>query len=139
MTYIIRLPISRAIWYNSRCTLKPRSLGSVTYDVKIQKLPVRAGEHTLYGELPLPKDKSGLLPTVICCSGFGTSFQCCKKTVGMCLAMSGFAAYCFDFYGGCKGSKSGGTVLEMWILIFTGRLPSMTGRFSLSTATRIKW
>ena len=27
--------------------------------------------------------------------------------------MSGFAAYCFDFYSGCKGSKSGGTMLEM--------------------------
>ena len=37
----------------------------------------------------------------------------------MCLAMSGFAAYCFDFYGGCKGSKSGGTMLEM--SIFTER------------------
>ena len=108
-----------SVWNYRRFTLKPRSLGSVTYDVKIQKLPVRAGEHTLYGELPLPKDKSGLLPTVICCSGFGTSFQCCKKTVGMCLAMSGFAAYCFDFYGGCKGSKSGGTMLEM--SIFTER------------------
>ena len=223
-----------SVWNYRRFTLKPLSLGSATYDVKIQTLPIRAGEHTLYGELLLPKDKSGLLPTVICCSGFGTSFQFCKKTVGMCLAMSGFAAYCFDFYGGCKGSKSGGTMLEMsifteqddlsaviehiktldvvdqenlfllgesqggcvagitapvtgttfrpwcsitrrsaslmtpesgsrqyrkfpkptrystkrsgvftpksyWILIFTGRLPSMTGRFSLSTATRIRW
>ena len=33
----------------------------------------------------------------------------------MCLALSGFAAYCFDFYGGCKGSKSGGAMLEMSI------------------------
>lgn len=28
-------------------------------------------------------------------------------------------AYCFDFYGGCKGSKSGGSMLEM--SIFTER------------------
>ena len=33
--------------------------------------------------------------------------------------MSGLAAYCFDFYGGCKGGKSGGTMLEM--SIFTER------------------
>ena len=108
-----------SVWNYRRLTLKPRSLGPAAYDVKIQKLPVRAGGRTLYGELLLPKGKSGPLPTVICCPGFGTSFQFCKKTVGMCLAMSGFAAYCFDFYGGCKGSKSGGTMLEM--SIFTER------------------
>ena len=102
-----------------RTVLKPRSLGPADYDVTVRKLPVRAGEHTLYGELLLPKGKSGPLPTVICCAGFGTSFRFSKKTVGMCLAMSGFAAYCFDFYGGCNGSKSGGSMLEM--SIFTER------------------
>ena len=104
-----------SVWNYHRFTLKPQPLGPTAYDVKIQKLPVRAGGHTLYGELLLPKSKSGPLPTVICCPGFGTSFQFCKKTIGMCLAMSGFAAYCFDFYGGCKGSKNGGTMLEMSI------------------------
>ena len=108
-----------SVWNYRRFTLKPQPLGSTAYDVKVQKLPVRAGEHTLYGELLLPKGKTGPLPTVICCPGFGTSFQFSKKTVGMCLAMSGFAAYCFDFYGGCKGSKSGGSMLEM--SIFTER------------------
>ena len=108
-----------SVWNYHRLTLKPQSLGPTAYDVKVQTLSVQAGEHTLYGELLLPKGRTGPLPTVICCSGFGTSFQFCKKTVGMCLAMSGFAAYCFDFYGGCKGSKSGGTMLEM--SIFTER------------------
>ena len=107
------------VWNYRRFMLKPQSLGSTAYDAEVQELPVQAGEHALYGELLLPKGKSGPLPTVICCAGFGTSFQFCKKTVGMCLAMSGFAAYCFDFYGGCKGSKSGGTMLEM--SIFTER------------------
>ena len=106
-------------WNYRRITLKPQSLGSTVYDVTVQKLPVRTGGHTLYGELLLPKGKDGPLPTVICCSGFGTSFQFCKKTVGMCLALNGFAAYCFDFYGGCRGSKSGGSMLEM--SIFTER------------------
>ena len=104
-----------SVWNYRRFTLKPQPLGSTAYDVEVQKLLIQAGGHTLYGELLLPKGKSGPLPTVICCSGFGTSFRFCKKTIGMCLAMSGFAAYCFDFYGGCKGGKSGGTMLEMSI------------------------
>ena len=108
-----------SIWNYRRFTLKPQPLGPAAYDVKVQKLPIRAGAHTLCGELLLPEGKSGPLPTVICCPGFGTSFQFCKKTIGMCLALSGFAAYCFDFYGGCKGSKSGGSMLEM--SIFTER------------------
>ena len=108
-----------SVWNCRSSTLKPQSLGPAAYDVEAQKLPIRAGGHTLYGELLLPKGKSGPLPAVICCPGFGTSFRFCKKTIGMCLAMSGFAAYCFDFYGGCKGSKSGGTMLEM--SIFTER------------------
>lgn len=108
-----------SVWNYRRFIMKPQSLGSKVYDVTVQKLPVRSGDHTLYGELLLPKGKVGSLPTVICCPGFGTSFQFCKKTIGMFLAMSGFAAYCFDFYGGCKGSKSGGAMLEM--SIFTER------------------
>ena len=108
-----------SVWNYCRFLLKPQSLGPTAYDVEIQKLPIQAGEHTLYGELLLPKGKSVPLPTVICCPGFDTSFQFCKKTVAMCLVMSGFAAYCFDFYGGCKGSRSGGTMLEM--SIFTER------------------
>ena len=47
-----------SVWNYRRSTLKPQSLGPTTYDVKVQKLPVRAGEHTLYGELLLPKDKT---------------------------------------------------------------------------------
>ena len=108
-----------SVWNYRRFTLKPQSFGSTAYDVEVQKLLIQAGEHTLYGELLLPKGKAGPLPTVICCPGFGTSYQFCQKTIGMCLAMSGFAAFCFDFYGGCKGSKSGGTMQEM--SIFTER------------------
>lgn len=102
-----------------RFAMRPQSLGPAAYDTEVRELPVRADEHTLYGELLLPKGKSGPLPTVVCCPGLDTGFQFCKNTIGMCLAMSGFAAYCFDFYGGCKGSKSGGTMLEM--SVFTER------------------
>ena len=98
-----------SVWNYRRFTLKPQSLGSTAYDVTVQKLPARTSEHTLYGELLLPKGKSGPLPTVICCPGFGTSFQFCKKTIGMCLAMSGFAAYYFDFF---TAHLTGGAAVE---------------------------
>ena len=120
-----------SIWNYRRFTLKPQSLGPAAYDVKVQKLPIRTGAHTLYGELLLPEGKSGPLPTVICCPGFGTGFQFCKKTVGMCLAMSGFAAYCFDFYGGCKGSKSGGTMPEMSIFTERDDLSAVIGHVKM--------
>ena len=68
-----------SIWNYRRFTLKPQSLGPTAYNVEVQKLPIQAGEHTLYGEFLLPKGRAGPLPTVICCPGFGTSFQFCKK------------------------------------------------------------
>ena len=120
-----------SIWNYRRFTLKPQALGPMAYDVEVRKLSVQASGHNLYGELLLPNGKSGPLPTVICCSGFGTSFQFCKKTIGMCLAMSGFAAYCFDFYGGCKGSKSGGTMLEMSIFTERDDLSAVIGHIKM--------
>lgn len=54
-----------SVWNNHRSALKPQSLDSAAYGVDVQKLPVRTGEHTLYGELLLPKGKSGPLPTNI--------------------------------------------------------------------------
>lgn len=106
--------------YNYRRFMpRPRSFGPVSFPVETRKLPIRAGEHTLYGELLRPKGKDGPLPTVICCHGFGSSYKLCKKAMGMCLAKSGYQVYCFDFYGGSRHSRSGGTMLEM--SIFTER------------------
>ena len=106
--------------YNYRRFMpKPRAMGEKKYEVSVRKLPVQAAGHTLYGELLTPKGKSGPLPTVICCHGFGSSYNLCKNTMGLCLAKSGCQVYCFDFYGGSKKSRSGGTMLEM--SIFTER------------------
>ncbi|MGN0998339.1 MAG: alpha/beta hydrolase family protein [Faecousia sp.] len=98
---------------------KPRALAEKSYDVDVRKLPVQAKGHTLYGELLTPKGRTGPLPTVICCHGFGSSYKLCKNTMGLCLAKSGYQVYCFDFYGGSKKSKSGGSMLEM--SVFTER------------------
>lgn len=106
-------------WNYRRFMPKPRQLCDPGYQIEIRKLPVQSGKRTLYGEMLIPKGKAGALPTVICCHGFGSSYKLCRDTVGKCLAMSGFAVYCFDFYGGSRHSKSGGTMLEM--SIFTER------------------
>lgn len=106
--------------YNYRRFMpKARAMGNRTWSVVVQKMPITTPKHILYGELLRPKEKEGPLPTVICCHGFGSSYKLCKNTVGMCLAKSGYQVYCFDFYGGSKRSRSGGTMLEM--SIFTER------------------
>lgn len=98
---------------------KPQALCEPACRVTVQKHPIQSGGHTLYGELMLPKDCSGKLPTVICSHGFNGSYRYFRSSVGMSLAMSGFAVYCFDFYGGSVHGKSGGKMTEM--SVFTER------------------
>ena len=106
--------------YNYRRFMpKTQSFTDKKYAVEVKTIQVQSGEHTLYGELLRPKGVTGPLPTVICCHGFGSSYKLCKSTMGMCFAKSGLQVYCFDFYGGSKISRSGGTMQEM--SIFTER------------------
>ena len=53
-----------SVWTYRRFMMKPQSLGSTAYDAEVRNLPVQADEHTLYGELLLPKGKPGPLPAV---------------------------------------------------------------------------
>lgn len=108
-----------SVWNYRRFMPKPRPLCAPGNEIEIRPMSVQAGEHTLYGELLLPRGRTGPLPTVICCHGFGSSYKLCRDTMGKCFTMSGFAVYCFDFYGGSKKSRSGGSMLEM--SIFTER------------------
>lgn len=98
-----------------RMVPKPMALGDTKYDVSREEVPVPANGHTLYGELLRPKGMDTKLPTVICCHGFNSSYKACKTSVGLSLAKSGYAVYCFDFYGGGPHSKSGGSMTEMSI------------------------
>ena len=98
---------------------KPRAMSEAANKVEVRKLSVESGGHTLYGELMLPKNCSKKLPTIICSHGFNGSYRYYRGSVGMCLAMSGFAVYCFDFYGGSVHGKSGGKMTEM--SVFTER------------------
>lgn len=91
----------------------PVSFGNREYAVEAQPLTAEVNGHSIYGELLLPRGLEGKLPTVICSHGFGSSYQMFKTGAGMSLAKSGFAVYCFDFYGGSVKSKSGGSMTEM--------------------------
>lgn len=102
-----------SVWNYRRYVPKPRAMSETANKVKVQRLEVQSGEHRLYGELMIPKNHSGKLPTVICSHGFNGSYRYFRGSVGMCLAMSGFAVYCFDFYGGSVHGRSGGSMTEM--------------------------
>ncbi len=105
-----------------RFSYTPQALGDKTYKVKTQVLTIPAGSHTITGELLLPEGISGKLPTIIVSHGLGSSGVNAKKLVGMSLAMSGFAVYCFDFFGGSRHSKSGGEMWEMSVFTEKGDL-----------------
>lgn len=81
--------------------------------VEVRKLPIYSAGHTLYGELLLPMDGKEKHPTVVCSHGFNGSYRYFREGVGMMLALSGYAVYCFDFYGGSTFGKSGGKTTEM--------------------------
>lgn len=98
---------------------KPIVLGETKYPVSREVMPVEANGHTFYGELLIPQGATQPLPTVICCHGFGVTYRQCENSIGMSLAQSGFAVYCFDFWGGSEHSRSGGSMTEM--SIFTER------------------
>lgn len=92
---------------------KPHALGEKKYKVNTQVLTIKAGDHTIHGELLLPQGLAGELPTVIVSHGLNSTGSFAKMLVGTSLAMSGFAVYCFDFWGGNLHSKSGGKMWEM--------------------------
>lgn len=108
-----------SIWNYRRFVPRPIAMSETSDEVEVRKLEVQSDGHSLYGELMLPKNHSGKLPTIICSHGFNGSYRYYRDSVGMCLAMSGFAVYCFDFYGGSVHGKSGGSMTEM--SVFTER------------------
>lgn len=105
-----------SLWNYRRFMPKPVPLGDKKYKAATKELCIKTNGKTLYGELLTPEGVKGKLPTVICCHGYGSSYKLCKTLIGKALAMSGYAAYCFDFYGGSKKSKSGGSMMEMSIM-----------------------
>jgi dipeptidyl aminopeptidase/acylaminoacyl peptidase len=96
-----------------KTVLRPVSLGNTKYDVQVKRIDVPSGNRMLYGQLMLPGDGKRKHPTIICSHGFNGSYRYFRDGAGMCLAMSGYAVYCFDFYAGSVHSRSGGDTREM--------------------------
>ena len=87
-------------------------LGDEKYNVSIKQHDIESDGHKLYGELIVPEGLSN--PRLVICShGFNGSYKYFRNYVGLALAKSGYAVYCYDFYGGSKHSRSGGTTMEM--------------------------
>lgn len=106
--------LGAAAWCNyRRFAYQPRALGETSFPVEARELRIPMEDRTIYGRLLLPRGHSGRLPTVICSHGLGSSGKAAEGLVGTSLAMSGFAVYCFDFFGGNPRSKSGGAMWEM--------------------------
>lgn len=118
-----------------RFVYKPEALGERAYKVSARSLSVRTGDHTLCGELLLPQGISGKLPTVIVSHGLNSSGLNAQRLVGRSLAMSGFAVYCFDFYGGSRRSKSVGEMWEMSVFTEKDDLNAVIGHIKTLDST----
>ncbi len=118
---------------------KPEALGDTAYEVEVKRLYLHSGDRLLYGELLLPKGLSGALPTVICSHGINGSYRYFRAYAATSLAMSGFAVYCYDFYGGSDRSRSGGRMTDMTVFTERDDLNAvMDGVLMLDTTDREK-
>lgn len=93
----------------------PGVLGDTKYEYDTEIHEVRYDGKKIYGELLIPK-KEGKLPLVIVSHGFGSNYKATKEMVGKALAMSGVAAYCYDFCGGNPKPASSLTMLDMSVM-----------------------
>lgn len=70
------------------------------------------GEKSIYGIMTRPDDGKESYPVIIMSHGFCGSYND-QKAYADAFAKAGYACYRFDFYGGNRASKSGGTMAEM--------------------------
>lgn len=87
----------------------PKVMGQTANKVDVQKLKVKYGGHRLYGELTLPPNHSGRLPTVICSHGLEGPYRYFRKSVGMSLSM-------------CGRPRSVGMRAEQDVIVVIGRI-----------------
>lgn len=124
-------------YYNYRRFFpKAESQGNNEYSISVSRYDVVADGHKLYGELIMPKGLSNP-PLVICSHGFNGSYKYFRNYVGLALAKSGYAVYCYDFYGGSKHSKSGGTTMEMSVFDESKQLTDVIMHFAENRKSRI--
>ena len=92
-----------------------RPLNEKNYTVGTKVCRIEKNGKSIYGELLIPKGAEGKLPVVICSHGYGSHYSLTKAMIGKPLAISGWAAFCFDFCGGAPKNKSSGKFHDMTI------------------------
>lgn len=80
----------------------------------VKEMFCKNDEKNIFGELYLPVEYDGKLPTVILSHGYNSSYSHVID-IAQILSKNGFAVYCFDFCGGSTISKSDGNPLDMSI------------------------
>lgn len=105
--------VGLGVWNYRRFVPKPVPPSGTPNEVEVRSCRIPAAGNSLYAELLLPKDGKKAHPTVICSHGLNGSYRYFRDSVGMSLAMSGYAVVCFDFYAGSVHSKSGGDTKKM--------------------------
>lgn len=109
---VIILLIAFAVWLRLFIRGRKQTLSKKKYKVIKKKFTVTYNGKTIVGKLLIPKTERKI-PLVICSHGFGANYKTTEVLVGDTLSRSGIACLCFDFYGGNRHSKSGGSMLEM--------------------------
>lgn len=81
----------------------------------VRKLNAMRDGLSIYGEIYLPGDGSGVYPTIVIGHEYGADHNNVSRYAEM-FASSGVAAYIFDFCGGSSTSQSDGSLLEMSVM-----------------------
>ena len=85
------------------------------YEYERTEIMVESNGRDLYGVAYIPITDGAKVPLVIYSHGLGGSYSNGTAYAEQ-LASSGIATYCFDFYGGSAGSRSGGSTTEMSVM-----------------------
>ena len=87
----------------------------------------KRGKNRIYGQVYVPDGVGYHRPTVILSHSFGLTYKSMNAYCAM-LAKNGYVAYCFDFCGGSKKSKSDGKTTDMTVFTEVKDLESVLSK-----------
>ncbi|MEW4353939.1 alpha/beta fold hydrolase [Streptococcus pneumoniae] len=91
---------------------------------------VARDSYQIYGKLFAPEGyQSKQLPLIILSHGFGNTLEFVEPYAEL-LAHKGYLVYAFDFVGGSRNSRSGGSMLEMSVFTEQADLQAVLEQFS---------
>ena len=87
----------------------------------------KRGKNRIYGQVYVPDGVGYHRPTVILSHSFGLTYKSLNAYCAM-LAKNGYVAYCIDFCGGSKKSKSDGKTTDMTVFTEVKDLESVLSK-----------